>query len=49
VAEALVKFLSGPHALPIIQAKGMEPADAWMKVIQRVPVKVQVPEADKQN
>ncbi len=26
VARALVKFLSGPHALPIIKAKGMEPA-----------------------
>jgi len=25
-ANALVKFLSGPHALPIIKAKGMEPA-----------------------
>jgi molybdate transport system substrate-binding protein len=25
-AEALVKFLSGSHALPIIKAKGMEPA-----------------------
>jgi molybdate transport system substrate-binding protein len=25
-ARALVKFLSGPHALPIIEAKGMEPA-----------------------
>ena len=25
-ARALVKFLSGPHALPIIKAKGMEPA-----------------------
>jgi molybdate transport system substrate-binding protein len=25
-ATALVKFLSGPHALPIIKAKGMEPA-----------------------
>ena len=24
-ARALVKFLSGPHALPIIKAKGMEP------------------------
>jgi molybdate transport system substrate-binding protein len=27
-AEALVKFLSGPHALPIIKSKGMEPASA---------------------
>jgi molybdate transport system substrate-binding protein len=27
-ARALVKFLSGPHALPIIKAKGMEPAGA---------------------
>ena len=26
VARALVKFLSGPHALPIIEAKGMVPA-----------------------
>jgi molybdate transport system substrate-binding protein len=26
VAQALVDFLSGPHALPIIKAKGMEPA-----------------------
>jgi molybdate transport system substrate-binding protein len=26
VATGLVKFLSGPHALPIIKAKGMEPA-----------------------
>ncbi|HEX4410485.1 MAG TPA: substrate-binding domain-containing protein [Xanthobacteraceae bacterium] len=25
-AKELVKFLSGPHALPIIKAKGMEPA-----------------------
>jgi molybdate transport system substrate-binding protein len=25
-ARALVKFLSGPHALPIIEAKGMQPA-----------------------
>lgn len=25
-ASALVKFLSGPHAVPIIKAKGMEPA-----------------------
>jgi len=25
-ASALVRFLSGPHALPIIKAKGMEPA-----------------------
>jgi molybdate transport system substrate-binding protein len=25
-ANALVKFLSGPHAVPIIKAKGMEPA-----------------------
>lgn len=25
-AAALVRFLSGPHALPIIKAKGMEPA-----------------------
>jgi molybdate transport system substrate-binding protein len=25
-ARALAKFLSGPHALPIIKAKGMEPA-----------------------
>jgi len=25
-ARALVKFLAGPHALPIIKAKGMEPA-----------------------
>jgi len=25
-ARALVQFLSGPHALPIIKAKGMEPA-----------------------
>jgi molybdate transport system substrate-binding protein len=25
-ARALIKFLSGPHALPIIKAKGMEPA-----------------------
>jgi molybdate transport system substrate-binding protein len=25
-AAALVKFLTGPHALPIIKAKGMEPA-----------------------
>jgi molybdate transport system substrate-binding protein len=25
-AAALVKFLSGPHALPIIKSKGMEPA-----------------------
>ena len=25
-ANALVKFLTGPHALPIIKAKGMEPA-----------------------
>jgi len=25
-ASALVKFLSGPHALPIIKSKGMEPA-----------------------
>ena len=27
-ARALVKFLSGPHALPIIKAKGMEPASS---------------------
>ncbi|HTP93836.1 MAG TPA: substrate-binding domain-containing protein [Xanthobacteraceae bacterium] len=27
-ASALVKFLSGPHALPIIKAKGMEPASS---------------------
>src|SRR5580693_3676735 len=27
-ARALVKFLSGPHALPIIKAKGMDPASA---------------------
>ncbi len=26
VARGLVQFLSGPHALPIIKAKGMEPA-----------------------
>lgn len=26
-ARSLVKFLSGPHALPIIKAKGMEPAE----------------------
>jgi molybdate transport system substrate-binding protein len=26
LADALVKFLSGPHAVPIIKAKGMEPA-----------------------
>jgi molybdate transport system substrate-binding protein len=26
VARAVVKFLSGPHALPLIKAKGMEPA-----------------------
>jgi molybdate transport system substrate-binding protein len=26
LATALVKFLTGPHALPIIKAKGMEPA-----------------------
>jgi molybdate transport system substrate-binding protein len=25
-ATALVKFLAGPHAGPIIKAKGMEPA-----------------------
>ena len=25
-ASALVKFLAGPHAVPIIEAKGMEPA-----------------------
>ena len=25
-AAGLVKFLAGPHALPIIRAKGMEPA-----------------------
>jgi molybdate transport system substrate-binding protein len=25
-ASALIKFLAGPHAVPIIQAKGMEPA-----------------------
>ena len=25
-ARALVQFLSGPHALPIVKAKGMEPA-----------------------
>ena len=25
-ARELAKFLSGPHALPIIKAKGMEPA-----------------------
>ena len=25
-ASALVKFLAGPHAGPIIKAKGMEPA-----------------------
>jgi molybdate transport system substrate-binding protein len=25
-ARALVEFLSGPHALPIIEAKGMQPA-----------------------
>jgi molybdate transport system substrate-binding protein len=25
-AVGLIKFLSGPHALPIIKAKGMEPA-----------------------
>ena len=24
-ARALVKFLSGPHALPIIKARGMQP------------------------
>jgi len=28
-ARALVRFLSGPHALPIIKAKGMEPASAF--------------------
>jgi molybdate transport system substrate-binding protein len=27
-ARALIKFLTGPHALPIIQAKGMEPASS---------------------
>lgn len=27
-ARAFVKFLSGPHALPIIKAKGMEPASS---------------------
>jgi molybdate transport system substrate-binding protein len=27
-ASAFVKFLSGPHALPIIKAKGMEPASS---------------------
>jgi molybdate transport system substrate-binding protein len=27
-ASALVKFLSGPHAVPIIKSKGMEPAGA---------------------
>jgi molybdate transport system substrate-binding protein len=27
-ASALVKFLSGPHAVPIIKAKGMEPASS---------------------
>jgi molybdate transport system substrate-binding protein len=27
-ARALIKFLSGPHALPIIKAKGMDPAPA---------------------
>jgi molybdate transport system substrate-binding protein len=27
-ASALVKFLSGPHAQPIIKAKGMEPASS---------------------
>jgi molybdate transport system substrate-binding protein len=26
LADALVKFLTGPHAVPIIKAKGMEPA-----------------------
>jgi molybdate transport system substrate-binding protein len=26
LATGLVKFLTGPHALPIIKAKGMEPA-----------------------
>ena len=26
VASGLIRFLSGPHALPIIKAKGMEPA-----------------------
>jgi molybdate transport system substrate-binding protein len=26
VKFALVKFLAGPHAVPIIKAKGMEPA-----------------------
>jgi molybdate transport system substrate-binding protein len=26
IASGLIKFLSGPHALPIIKAKGMEPA-----------------------
>ena len=25
-ASALVKFLAGSHALPIIEAKGMQPA-----------------------
>jgi molybdate transport system substrate-binding protein len=25
-ASGLIKFLTGPHALPIIKAKGMEPA-----------------------
>ena len=28
VKFALVKFLAGPHAVPIIKAKGMEPACA---------------------
>jgi molybdate transport system substrate-binding protein len=27
-ASALVKFLSGPHAVPVIKAKGMEPASS---------------------
>ena len=27
-ANALVKFLAGPHAVPIIKAKGMEPASS---------------------
>jgi molybdate transport system substrate-binding protein len=27
-AKGFVQFLSGPHALPIIKAKGMEPASS---------------------
>jgi molybdate transport system substrate-binding protein len=27
-ANALLKFLAGPHAVPIIRAKGMEPASS---------------------